>query len=322
MRNQKTFYSNPHRAITFVLTIIFLIVCERGFSQNIFPSSGNVGIGLTNPTFSRLQITGDLQHQALGINRPQSTVPALFLGNDGTNTAVIASNNADLTFGRDLSNTYSEYLRIRNGSGNVGIGTINPSEKLDINGKLKLNNTLIIDGVDTGNPSAQDEQLRLSGYGILGNRGAMYISNENAQGSISFYVGGKHGSGSHLLIKSNGFVGIGTSNSGNFKLGVNGAIRAKEIKVDTGWSDFVFEKDYDLPSLEEVANHIAQKGHLKDIPSAAEVEKEGVFLGEMDAKLLQKIEELTLYLIEQNNALKQYKAEIKKLKDRIDELER
>ncbi|PHS07649.1 MAG: hypothetical protein COA88_08090 [Kordia sp.] len=103
------------------------------------------------------------------------------------------------------------------------------------------------------------------------------------------------------LISGN--VGIGTSNPGTYKLAVNGNIRAKEIKVETGWSDFVFENDYSLPTLKEVAQHIQEKGHLKDIPSAKDVEENGIFLGEMDAKLLQKIEELTLYTIAQEKKI-------------------
>lgn len=65
-----------------------------------------------------------------------------------------------------------------------------------------------------------------------------------------------------------------------------------------GWSDFVFNDDYDLPTLQEVEKHIREKGHLKNIPSAKEVEENGIQLGEMNAKLLPKIEELTLYILD------------------------
>ncbi|MEZ0184401.1 hypothetical protein AB9T89_19315 [Flavobacterium oncorhynchi] len=85
------------------------------------------------------------------------------------------------------------------------------------------------------------------------------------------------------------------------KLDVNGTIHSKEVKVDIiGWSDFVFKKEYNLPTLEQVEKHIAEKGHLENIPSEEEVLKNGINLGEMNAKLLQKIEELTLYMIEAN----------------------
>ena len=89
-----------------------------------------------------------------------------------------------------------------------------------------------------------------------------------------------------------------------------------------GWSDFVFFKDYKLPTLKEVENHIKEKGHLKDIPSAKEVEKNGFFLGEMDAKLLQKIEELTLYTIQQQKEIKKEKVQNKKQQKEIEELKK
>ncbi|MEX0289618.1 MAG: malectin, partial [Flavobacteriaceae bacterium] len=86
-----------------------------------------------------------------------------------------------------------------------------------------------------------------------------------------------------------GNVGIGTS-SPDEKLAVNGIIHAKEVRVDlAGWPDYVFENDYELPSLEEVAEHIKQKGHLINIPSARQVEANGAYLGEMNKLLLEKV---------------------------------
>ncbi|SMC75222.1 hypothetical protein [Pedobacter africanus] len=97
----------------------------------------------------------------------------------------------------------------------------------------------------------------------------------------------------------NGNVGIGTTDPRGYKLAVNGKVRAQEIKVEASpWPDYVFAKDYELPTLQETEKHIKDKGHLPGIPSAAEVKANGVDLGEMNAKLLQKIEELTLHLIE------------------------
>lgn len=84
---------------------------------------------------------------------------------------------------------------------------------------------------------------------------------------------------------------------------VFGLLRAKEIKVETMGADFVFEKDYQLPTLEEVATHIKEKKHLPDVPSAKEMQENGISLGEMNAKLLQKIEELTLYIIAQEERI-------------------
>lgn len=97
-----------------------------------------------------------------------------------------------------------------------------------------------------------------------------------------------------------GNIGIGTADPGTWKLAVNGNIRAKEIKVETGWADYVFADSYELPTLEEVERHIREKGHLINIPSAKEIESNGVELGEMNKLLLEKIEELTLYILQQD----------------------
>lgn len=114
-------------------------------------------------------------------------------------------------------------------------------------------------------------------------------------------------------VLSDGNVGIGTSNftdgSDTYRLSVNGSVRAHRVKVYTTWADYVFEDDYELPTLKEVAQYIKENGHLKDIPSASQVEKEGIELGEMNKLLLQKIEELTLYVIELNEKVEILEAE-------------
>lgn len=122
-----------------------------------------------------------------------------------------------------------------------------------------------------------------------------------------------------MRISPFGDVGIGTSSPKN-KLDVKGKIRAEEVIIETGWADFVFDKDYHLRTLQDVENHINAYKHLPDIPSAKEVEENGVSLGEMQAKLLQKIEELTLYVIEHSKEIIQIKEENIKLKERLDTL--
>lgn len=107
-----------------------------------------------------------------------------------------------------------------------------------------------------------------------------------------------------MTLTSNGGLGIGTTTTGTHKLAVEGSIAAREVKVQaTGWADFVFKKEYNLPTLQEVEKHIAEKGHLENIPSEEEVLKNGINLGEMNTKLLQKIEEMTLYMIKQNRQI-------------------
>lgn len=103
---------------------------------------------------------------------------------------------------------------------------------------------------------------------------------------------------------------------------INGYLHTKEVKVDlTGWADFVFEKEYQLPTLYEVEAYIKKNGHLKDIPNAKDVEENGIFIGEMNSKLLQKIEELTLYMIDFKKEMDKVSLENQKLKQRLGELE-
>lgn len=121
------------------------------------------------------------------------------------------------------------------------------------------------------------------------------------------------GAGNHYI--ENGNVGIGTKSPAE-KLSVKGKIRAQEVKVETAnWPDYVFAKDYQLPSLKETEQHIQEKGHLPGIPSAAEVKANGIDLGEMNTKLLKKIEELTLHLIDLNKKVNNLDNENKELKD-------
>ena len=116
-----------------------------------------------------------------------------------------------------------------------------------------------------------------------------------------------------LRIHANGRVSIGTAVTGSHLLSVGGSIRSQEVVVESGWADYVFDPDYDMKSLEEVEEFIKENKHLPGIPSAVEVEKNGVNLGEMNAKLLEKIEELTLHQIEMMKMLKQQQEIIEQL---------
>lgn len=179
---------------------------------------------------------------------------------------------------------------------------------------------------------------RGNAYNVIGSqRGMLFLSGgavsspSGAEGSIGFYTtpGAGTGESLRLLVGRDGNIGINTSNpsekldvSGNIKatgymligttslpaedakLAVDGNIYSKKVKVtQSGWADYVFNDRYRLRPLSEVEQYIQQHHHLPEVPSAAEVEKDGIDLGDNQATLLKKIEELTLYIIEQNKRL-------------------
>ena len=114
-------------------------------------------------------------------------------------------------------------------------------------------------------------------------------------------------------------MAIGTTDPKGYKLAVNGSAIATSmrVKLNANWPDFVFLKDYKLPTLNEVKAYIDKNQHLPDMPSADEVHANGLDLGEMNRLLLKKVEELTLYLIEQKETTDNLKKEIKGLKEQL-----
>jgi hypothetical protein len=200
-------------------------------------------------------------------------------------------------------------------SGNFGIGTVEPLAKFEVrNGNILVKNL-----VNTNNYSAimigqsvLDGNLVDFGTSIR----TITIDSGNNKYDMQFFTQEAFFTGQteKVRIQGNGNVGIGTTTPNN-KLDVNGTIHSREVKVDmSGWPDYVFKEDYKLPALEEVEKHINEKGHLENIPSEEEVLKNGLSLGEMNAKLLQKIEEMTLYMIEQNKTNKMQSEEIELLR--------
>ncbi|MCX2679373.1 hypothetical protein OOZ15_05405 [Galbibacter sp. EGI 63066] len=199
---------------------------------------------------------------------------------------------------------YSTRLMVMHADGRLGVGTMNPRSKLEVKGVIT---------------SSSNTTTNYSSFFVSGDGNAyMNFAGGDSSSRIGFQIDGS----SAMSIYNNKSVGIGTGNTGPHKLAVEGSIGAREVKIQaSGWSDFVFEKDYNLPTLEEVEQHILEKGHLKDIPSAKEVEKNGIYLGEMDAKLLQKIEELTLYTIEQQKMIKEQQELVKQQQELLKQQE-
>nr|WP_286943714.1 fibronectin type III domain-containing protein [Allomuricauda sp.] len=131
--------------------------------------------------------------------------------------------------------------------------------------------------------------------------------------------GGSVWSQSGSVASYSGNVAIGTTTvPSGYKMAVEGKIRSREIRVDQDtWPDYVFDKDYQLMTLGEIRKHIEEKGHLPNMPSAKEVQANGVELGEMNNLLLEKIEELTLYILELDKKVETQKEQIKYLESNL-----
>ncbi|WP_316800434.1 hypothetical protein [Pedobacter frigidisoli] len=136
--------------------------------------------------------------------------------------------------------------------------------------------------------------------------------------ALSLYAGQSE----KMRVLANGNVGIGTLNPQE-KLSVFGTIRSSEVKVSSAnWPDYVFEKGFKIGGLDELEKYIKLNKHLPEMPSAKEVEIEGIALGDMNSLLLKKIEELTLYLIEKDTQINSLLNANKKTNERLLQLEK
>jgi hypothetical protein len=183
-------------------------------------------------------------------------------------------------------------------TGNIGIGTSSPSNKLDIysnNERMFIGNGPI--GLAIGQWDNTNNRIESVGR-------PLYFTTYT--GAINFGISGI----TNLTIANSGNVGIGITNPQN-KLDVNGTVHSKQVNVDmNGWSDYVFNKDYILMPLSKLKTYIDQNHHLPEIPSEQEVAEKGLNLGEMNKLLTKKVEELTLYLIEKDKEVKDQQEEI------------
>lgn len=311
-------------------------------SNNIVYGKGSVAIGVTN-TILNNAITiqyPDISAYAIGKNNNATNKLAFAIGNnntsDGIYTISIGSYNqshASTSYAIGYSNTNTT---IANGSIAIGqFNTNNTSHCISIGEYLSNSSGGIMMGMN-GHASNHKPTLYISKTTGLNETGKIGIGNVTspsaklhikadsdekadlmleATGTSAIYFKNKNNSisltGNIMTLSAGGFsytdgnVAIGTMPNNDYKLAVKGVIRSEEVVVElmTSWPDYVFASDYSLPKLNEVKAFVNENGHLPGLPSASQVSENGLGLGEINAKLLEKIEELTLYIIEQEERI-------------------
>ena len=210
-------------------------------------------------------------------------------------------------------------------SAKVGIGNTNPTQTLDLSGKMLLRNSdnnngwgysyfywgghSLVLGAEPDKDKSVLVEIRPGGSDdhALTSQLRMYVSD----GIDTHFEKIRLHTTDNSWILSNANFGLGTNNP-QYKLDVIGTIRAREIIVNTYGADFVFEQGYKLRPLPELETYIERNSHLPDIPSATDMQAGGMGVSEMQTLLLQKIEELTLYIIEQDKKIQTLQKQIEK----------
>lgn len=294
---------------------------RQGFiAGKLTNSSVSLGLGSlanTNSTaigYEAGKYTGGIYNIYLGAGagKGASSEP-----NDGSYNTVIGYN----ALASNSSGQYNICLGLAagqsnySGSGNIFIGNHSGGED-----NSEVNNSIFI-GTSSGFTNLESNKLAID----MGETNTPIIWGDFVEDKLKFHA--KVGIGGSGNGSENPFGNFPTYAGGvdvtNYSLFVKGGILAEEVRVslkDT-WADYVFKKDYKLPTLKDVENHIAQKGHLINVPSAEEVKNNGIELGEMAKIQQEKIEELTLYIIEQNKINEKQANLIKALEERLTKLE-
>lgn len=261
---------------------------------NSFPASGNVGIGTTAPE-KKLDVIGSVKGNEFSF----PAVPYNFSSAPRTQLGAASIK---------LFDDYSTYRPGGTSPGNNSYGTL-----LAIYGRVSHWQTDLYFGASDKRmyfrTSAWSGGASENGTGQFNNWRTVLDSHSDVKSTGKLFLAG---SGNHVI--SNGNLGIGTENP-QAKLAVNGNILAKEIKIKTDISvpDYVFDPDYKLYSLAEISAYIKTHRHLPEIPSAKEINREGLDLAEMNLLLLKKVEELTLHAIENEKKRNELEEKVSRL---------
>ena len=327
------------QAKVFFAALAFVCLNSMIFGQvtNIFPNDGSAGIGTTSPmqklhvhatNFGAIEVSGvapgvifsssptaSLSTAAIGL-ATVANADHYLLGSAVGDLNMRGGVNKRLLFGTLNSAVGSGDIRmIINSNGQVGIGPgllNDPFSKLHVEGSISSTKAIRTLSVKLDKANGR-LKIRRYGEGDLVFKVALEPSSV-AVGELlvnpgSTFTNGTRIKGSKLVV--DGELGIGVSDTRGFKLAVKGKILAEELKIRTfaNWPDYVFEDDYELLSLAELKTSIKETGHLPGLPSAGEVDKNGFNVGEVNAALLEKVEELTLYLIDLQEQVEQLQIE-------------
>jgi hypothetical protein len=260
----------------------------------------------TNPGLNKV-LTSDALGNATWANVPSTNdMDWLEAGNSGGDPTAPQGN------GIVPADSYNLYVNPK--YTNVGIGTTKPVQQLHVQGGniLISPNALEAPGSRNGSLLFSDG---VSARNTLGEWGIEYYSNnmDYESNGLNFwkpYSSGSGGANNILFLRNDGNIGIGTQQTHNYKLAVNGKILCTELKVqlEKEWGDYVFDKSYKLRPLHEVEKYITENKHLPEVPSAEEVKANGLNMGEMNTLLMKKVEELTLYIISQQKQIDELKS--------------
>ena len=260
-----------------------------------------------------------------------NTEIAIWAPGNGYTGGIGTVSQHDLTF----FTANSDHLKLTT-NGKFGVGNMFPSYDLDVTGDINFSGDLYKNGVlfdggdDLGNHTAT-QNLDLDTNDIrsvryLGFKSGTQASNisSNSDGDMVFTVNSQNSGGIQVmkivdgtLFGSNQGVSIGSADlPSGYKLSVDGKVICEEltVKLSTTWPDYVFNSNYNLMSLKELQDYIKANNHLPNIPPANEIENGGLEMGEMTRLLMEKIEELTLYMIDANNRIQELEDELKKNK--------